>query len=405
MQNLDLGKFLNSGLGSIATEAFSKLETADKTDKSIALGKQTEAQEDQSLALRNYTGPIDQRIRTQREKDKPSLREKVKETMGKAEEGAKIPSVLRLKKDSEGSAKRFQEQTADKDFTSDKLLKLATQIKAGSTPEEILEKTLDMFSDPFLADEALRFLLENADPELQSGYIEKLKLARQRLNEDKKMSDRIKAGKTLRNAAFEAQKQKLGTASDLHALYKELANNPRDLPTLFDDLSNKYNYKELLKITNFLLSTFGKDLKSEGTNIEKGYLSNLLKEIKVLQAVVGIYRFFRSKVQLTKKLFVQQHTELPQILTFEQMSKSFMNIARDRYPTPDKVLSIAFKLGVEKSIPAQIVVLERFRDAIYEVSPGQVYNSPQHKDDVLKAIIEALEQLEIKLEEIEEKIG
>lgn len=54
------------------------------------------------------------------------------------------------------------------------------------------------------------------------------------------------------------------------------------------------------------------------------------------------------------------------------------------------------------NIKAQIIILSRIRDAIKEVSPTHVFRTIQHRDEVFNAVIEALENLEDRLEELEE---
>jgi type III secretion protein W len=80
-----------------------------------------------------------------------------------------------------------------------------------------------------------------------------------------------------------------------------------------------------------------------------------------------------------------------------------MLLVSDRYPSQDKVLQTANRLGIEKWILAKISVLSQLRDSIREVSINQIYRSIQHRDDLFNAIILALEQLEDELEELLEK--
>jgi len=84
---------------------------------------------------------------------------------------------------------------------------------------------------------------------------------------------------------------------------------------------------------------------------------------------------------------------LPKELNFESMAQAFMNLVGERYPTSEKVLSLAKNLGVENNIRGQIIVFSQFRDAVREVSRDQIYRSVQHRDEVLAAIIEALEKV------------
>lgn len=92
---------------------------------------------------------------------------------------------------------------------------------------------------------------------------------------------------------------------------------------------------------------------------------------------------------------------LPPHLNSELMGKTFFALIEERYPSAEKVLQIATKLGVE-TISAKIILLSVMRDAVKQVSP-KLYRSMQHRDDLYAAIIAALEELEDKLEELEEQ--
>lgn len=95
--------------------------------------------------------------------------------------------------------------------------------------------------------------------------------------------------------------------------------------------------------------------------------------------------------------------KLPQQLTFENMAKAFMDLTMDRYPTGDKVIRLAKQLGIDHSVELQIIVFSKFRDAVRQVSRDYIYRSVQHRDEVFNAIIEALEDLEDRLEQQEER--
>lgn len=57
-----------------------------------------------------------------------------------------------------------------------------------------------------------------------------------------------------------------------------------------------------------------------------------------------------------------------------------------------------------EAVTAEIIVLSQFRDAVRTISP-RFYRSIQHRDEVYMAIIEALEDLEDELEEIEDALA
>lgn len=97
-------------------------------------------------------------------------------------------------------------------------------------------------------------------------------------------------------------------------------------------------------------------------------------------------------------------------LNFEVLSKFFFDIAEERYPSSEKIKQLASRLISPlvkddlENVHFQIALLNVMRDMIKEVSPNQLYRSLQHRDDLYGAIIEALEDLEDELDEIEEKL-
>lgn len=55
------------------------------------------------------------------------------------------------------------------------------------------------------------------------------------------------------------------------------------------------------------------------------------------------------------------------------------------------------------TILSEIIILSRLRDMIREVSINHFFRSVQHRDEVYKAILDALESLEEELDELREK--
>ncbi len=108
--------------------------------------------------------------------------------------------------------------------------------------------------------------------------------------------------------------------------------------------------------------------------------------------------------------FAEIRKAFPQEIDAELISKQFLQFARDRYPSSDKALQnanvILSRVNIQdpiKLIRARIIILSVMRNAVRQVDPRYVYNSPQHRDEVYAAIIEALEGLEEELEELEEE--
>jgi type III secretion protein W len=293
------------------------------------------------------------------------------------------------------SASRFQESNPELKETS--LIRLRQLIKDTDTAEEILNKVKDFYTDVSLMDEALDFLLSTSEGELAA----KIQEAKELLNE--RSGREIIAGRNIGAHAREAAEKGLGSPTTLRDMYRNITGNPRDSATLFQELSQRYAFKDLKKVIDFLLHSLGADLKAKGTSIPRGQLHRLFTETRSLQAILGVYRFFRGRMALMAKLFEKDGLEMPSQLTFEAMAKQFMGLAGERYPTGDKVLQTAVKLGLEKWILAKIIALSQFRDAIREVAVYQIYRSIQHRDELYLAILEALEELEDELEELLDK--
>jgi RNA processing factor Prp31 len=96
-------------------------------------------------------------------------------------------------------------------------------------------------------------------------------------------------------------------------------------------------------------------------------------------------------------------------LNFETLAKLFFDLTDERYPSAEKIKQLASRLVSSLTtnplelLHLQIAVLGVMRNMIREVSPGQLYRSLQHRDELYVAIIEALEDLEDELQDLEEK--
>lgn len=338
------------------------------------------------------TNPFASRL-SNKEKPIKAYKGRVQKSEKATETGKKLLPFEQIK----DKASEFQKRNPE--MRSNVLVLLREYIKSDDTKEDILRKLLEFYPDPSLADEALEFLLETTTGELK----EKIAEAKQEFHQ--KFSREIISGRNIAAQAQEASQKGLGPSSSLRDLYRDVTGNPRDSTTLFEELSKKYTFKELKKVVDFLLHSLGADMKSKGPSIDRGQLHRLFTETRSLQAILGVYRFFRGRMNLMEGLFKKEGLELPQQLSFEAMAKQFMALAAERYPTAGKVLEGATRLGIEKWIMAKIIALSQFRDAIREVAMSQIYKSLQHRDELFMAIIEALEDLEDELEELEEQLN
>ena len=290
-----------------------------------------------------------------------------------------------------------QYQRRNPELKANILTLLREYIKPGDDKETILKKIREFYSDVSLADEAFDFLLETTDGELARIVQD----AKNDFNQE--FGREIVAGKNITEQARIASEKGLGTPSSLRDLYRDITGNPRESTLLFDELANRYSFKELKKVIDYLLHSLGADMKSKGPSIPRGLLHRLLTETRSLQAILGVYRFFKGRMNLMEGMFSKEGLDMPSQLTFESVAKQFMALAAERYPSAAKVLQTATKLGIDAWIVAKIIVFSQLRDAVREVAVNQVYKSVQHRDELYMAIIEALEDLEDKLEELSDK--
>ncbi|MBS0604653.1 MAG: type III secretion system gatekeeper subunit SctW [Verrucomicrobia bacterium] len=276
------------------------------------------------------------------------------------------------------------------------LLLLRARITQRDTKDEILHKVLEMYPDYSLADEALDFLLQTTDGSLA----EEVRLAKEELNAN--YGREVKAGKNIAEQAREFSKQGLGSPTGLRNLYREITGNPRDSNTLFNELTAKFNYDKMKTVIDFLLHSMGGDLKSRGPSIDRGELHRLLSETRKLQGILGVFRFFKSRMNLILSAFERQGMQLPMRLTFEMLAKQFMKALQERYPSADKILQLGIQLGLSEELMAQVIIFTQMRDGVRQVAP-KLYKSDQHRQDLLNAFIDAIEELDERIEEEEEE--
>ena len=98
-------------------------------------------------------------------------------------------------------------------------------------------------------------------------------------------------------------------------------------------------------------------------------------------------------------------------LNYEVLANFFFDLAEERYPSSEKIKQMTASLvdpmtrDSWENVNIKIAVLSAMRNMVKAVSPNQLYRSLQHRDDLFLAIIEALEDFEDDLEEIEDKLS
>ncbi len=316
-----------------------------------------------------------------------------RKSLNKSQAADEEIEVIEEVKQSEESALKFNKKNFE--LKEKTLLILRDSITEEDSVEDILNKVLNFYPDYTLADDALDFLLDTTTGKLNA----KVGQAKEYLNTNFKRE--ITAG---RNINFQAQtfsKEGLGSPSALRDMYREVTGQEQDPHALFDELSNKFNYDSMKIVIRFMLHSLGADLKSKGPSISRAELQKLMEDMQILQAISGVYRFFMSRNQLIASMFEHYGLVMLPILNFEVMAKAFMKLLKERYVSSDKVKALAKMLGISEEIAAQIIIYTQMRDAVRGTS-FRLYKSQKHRQDVLAAYIEALEDLEDELEEEEE---
>lgn len=352
---------------------------------------QVESEQDINQCLElNVFNPM-QRARNFKELNQ--LKSEIETTEGKEAEDVEELKVLKTEAIQE-SASRFQKNNFE--MNAKLLLILRERIKAEDTPEDVLNKVISVYSDPALADEALDFLIETATPQTLSI----IKLAKERLNATQERE--VKAGRNMGIQARSFSEAGLGSPTSLRDLYRDITGTPRDPLILFNELTERFRFEKLKAVIHFLLHSLGADLKAKGSSIPRGELKRLLDETRSLQGILGIFRFFQSRMKLMQRQFASYDLILPSRLDFEALARLFVKILAERYVNIEKILQTAKILGIEEEVAAQIIVYTQMRDAIRQVAP-KYFRDPRHREEQLKVYIDVIDKLEDKLEEEEEE--
>lgn len=385
----DISDLLKSGLGGQEIDVEAILAKAELEIAEAEVAQQVETADVMLNVFEEAVNPLARGV----DKSQKSLEEQ--KTRLKKTEIEKLEKKIVSIKESEGSADKFARQNPE--LKKQILLLLLDKVKDAKSKEEILDLLKQFYPDPTTADDVLRFLLETTVGNLRE-LVEEARLAH-----TDAFGREIKAGQNIAEEVQKYVQAGLGAPTRLRDMYRDITGNPRDPVVLFLEFSDRFPYKEMRKVLAFLFHSLGADLKSSGPSIEPGLLSRLLQEVRSLQAVLGVYQFFRARMKLIGFLFEREGMEMPKNLNFELLAKQFVMLLQERYPTGDKVMQMATKLGIEKWILAKIIVFSQLRDGIREVALNQLFRSVQHRDELYNAILEALEALEEELDEYREK--
>ncbi len=353
---------------------------------------QVESEEDlnQYFELSSFN-PMNQAQRFRKMED---IRSKSDMKEGETEETDEVATKIVDVEKIDEAAERFQKNNYE--LNSKTLRILRSQVSKSDTPEDILKKVEAVYGDASLADEALDFLAETSDTQLLAATQE----AKEKFNKDK--GKEIRAGRNMGMQAREFAKEGLGSPTSLRDLYREIILNPREPLKLFDELAEKFRFPKLKSAITFMLHSIGSDLKSKGPSIQRGELKRLLDETRSMQGILGVFRFFQSRMRLIQREFGSYNLIVPSRLDFEIIARIFVKILSERFMNPDKILQTSRILGISEEAAAQMIIYSQMRDAIKQIAP-KYFRDPRHRDETLKAFIDTIEKLEDQMEEEEEE--
>jgi type III secretion protein W len=378
--HLDVGRAQRAQAQQLAGAALEQIESQE------SLTESGEEMVFNPLAMANRFARIDTRFRRGGSKEESDKTQKEGEK--------KFQQVQKTAAIAEDFSRR-----SNQELTSKTLLLLRQRILKDDTAQDVIRKVMEFYPDHSLADEALDFLIETAEnPEMART----LKEAKEQFNTS--FSREIKAGRNINAEARAFSEQGLGSPTALRDMYREITGTQREPNVLFEQLSTNFGYEKMKKVIEFMLHSLGSDIKSQGPSIERGQLHRLMTETRVLQAILGVYRFFRSRMKLIQLSFTRYNLTLPQRITFEALAKQYMRYLQERYPSSDKVLQMAIQLGIAEEIIAEMIIFTQLRDACRQIAP-RLFKSEQHRQDTLRSFMDALELIEEELEEEDEEDG
>lgn len=355
----------------------------------IAIQVESEEDLNQYFELSAFN-PMQQAQKFRTLKELHSQKQKSRESSESKEVDEEVLDVEKIDEVSE----RFEKTNYELNAKTLRILR--STLKPGDSAEEVLAKVEAVYKDAALADEALEFLYEVTDAQLQLATME----AKEKLRKDK--GKEIQAGRNMGAQAREFSKEGLGSPSSLRDLYRDITQNPRPPLKLFDELAEKFRYPTLKQAIRFMLHSLGSDLRSKGPSIARGELKRLIDETRSMQGILGVFRFFQSRMKLIQREFGSYQLLLPSKLTFEILARIFIKLLQERFLSPDKIIQTAKYLGISQEIAAQMVIFSQMRDAIRQVTP-RYFKDPRQREEILKAFIDAIEKLEDEMEEEEEE--
>jgi type III secretion protein W len=311
-------------------------------------------------------------------------------------QGAKSQDVdHRIVEEIQKTAEEFSRKNPE--FNVRALLGLSQLISSEDSIETILEKLFASYPDAYLVDEAINFLLK-ITKESNSLY-QKLLDAKALLQSN--FEREIKIGKNISAEAREFSEKGLGSSSGLRDLYKWVTGSDHEPLKVFEDLIKKFPYDQMKSVIAFLLHSLGSDIKSKGPSMDPLELQKLFAETRTMQAILGVYLYFRGKMGFLERQFGRYGEPAPKGVDFEKLAKIFVQLLAEKYPSVGRVLQLANQLGISDSIIAQAIIFSNYRDALRFISP-RLFKNEKQRQDLLQALIECVSELDEKIEDMEE---
>ncbi len=197
----------------------------------------------------------------------------------------------------------------DPEFTASTLIQLHNSLTPQDTPEDILRKVLNVYADPTLADSTLAFLERMSKADLKTKIGQARALLNTRQGRDVKAGHNIKQPvKAFTQKHPEVKKE----PNALRQLYRVIIDKEWTPALLFKTLFEKFSFEHLVFIFTFLFDALGADLKADGSSIPKPQLKKLVKDTKNIQAIFGVYRYFKTTEKSLKKQFQRFHIPYPE---------------------------------------------------------------------------------------------
>lgn len=278
-------------------------------------------------------------------------------------------------------------------------LLILSEVQDDDNEETILDKITQNYPDPFLVDECLEFLI--AVKPKSSKIYQTLQTARE--NWQKENQKDIRVGRNISQEARTFAKDLSGSPTQLRDLYRQIIADPKEPLALFEELLEQFDFEKMKALIGFVLHAVGADLRSKGPSIDPEILKNLLVSGRSMQAILGVYRFFCSNISYLQGQFDRQSIPYPSQLTFQILSRVFVQMLGEKYPSAEKALRVMRLLGITDDLIATVIVLTLYRDGIRQVSP-RFFKQDKQRQDLLMAILDAIEELDEELEEEEENL-